>query len=88
MLFFFLFFWSLLVLCAHITLSLYPSRVQNYCVQGLELFASYLFKDILELYDWNLTGTIPKTKGPFSQKEIFTMSADRQMAASHFTNDL
>ncbi|XP_032359353.1 ribonuclease 3 isoform X1 [Etheostoma spectabile] len=29
---------------------------ENYCVQGLELFASYLFKDILELYDWNLTG--------------------------------
>ena len=30
---------------------------QNYCVQGLELFASYLFQDVLELYDWNLTGT-------------------------------
>uniref|UniRef100_A0A667YSD3 Drosha ribonuclease III n=1 Tax=Myripristis murdjan TaxID=586833 RepID=A0A667YSD3_9TELE len=30
--------------------------VQNYCVRGLELFASYLFQDILELYDWNLTG--------------------------------
>uniref|UniRef100_A0A7N8XGW5 Ribonuclease 3 n=1 Tax=Mastacembelus armatus TaxID=205130 RepID=A0A7N8XGW5_9TELE len=29
---------------------------ENYCVQGLELFASYLFEDILELYDWNLTG--------------------------------
>ncbi|KAK9527473.1 hypothetical protein VZT92_014033 [Zoarces viviparus] len=29
---------------------------ENYCVQGLELFASYLFQDILELYDWNLTG--------------------------------
>ncbi|XP_041670054.1 ribonuclease 3 isoform X2 [Cheilinus undulatus] len=29
---------------------------ENYCVRGLELFASYLFKDILELYDWNLTG--------------------------------
>uniref|UniRef100_A0A8C3FYS9 Ribonuclease 3 n=1 Tax=Cyclopterus lumpus TaxID=8103 RepID=A0A8C3FYS9_CYCLU len=28
----------------------------NYCVQGLELFASYLFQDVLELYDWNLTG--------------------------------
>ncbi|XP_061821083.1 ribonuclease 3 [Nerophis lumbriciformis] len=28
---------------------------ENYCVQGLELFASYLFQDILELYDWNLT---------------------------------
>lgn len=33
--------------------------VQNYCVRGLELFASYLFQDILELYDWNLTGTTP-----------------------------
>uniref|UniRef100_A0A673CRI8 Ribonuclease 3 n=1 Tax=Sphaeramia orbicularis TaxID=375764 RepID=A0A673CRI8_9TELE len=29
---------------------------ENYCVQGLELFASYLFQDILELYDWNLAG--------------------------------
>ncbi|XP_037400369.1 ribonuclease 3 [Pygocentrus nattereri] len=29
---------------------------ENYCVKGLELFASYLFQDILELYDWNLTG--------------------------------
>ncbi|XP_043961162.1 ribonuclease 3 [Gambusia affinis] len=29
---------------------------ENYCVRGLELFASYLFRDILELYDWNLTG--------------------------------
>ncbi|XP_030613150.1 ribonuclease 3 isoform X2 [Archocentrus centrarchus] len=28
---------------------------ENYCVRGLELFASYLFRDILELYDWNLT---------------------------------
>uniref|UniRef100_A0A8C5GE71 Ribonuclease 3 n=1 Tax=Gouania willdenowi TaxID=441366 RepID=A0A8C5GE71_GOUWI len=28
----------------------------NYCVRGLELFASYLFQDILELYDWNLKG--------------------------------
>uniref|UniRef100_UPI0037E91664 ribonuclease 3 n=1 Tax=Semicossyphus pulcher TaxID=241346 RepID=UPI0037E91664 len=29
---------------------------ENYCVRGLELFAVYLFQDILELYDWNLTG--------------------------------
>lgn len=29
---------------------------QNFCVKGLELFSSYLFKDILELYDWNLIG--------------------------------
>ncbi|KAL4631032.1 ribonuclease 3 [Arapaima gigas] len=34
---------------------------ENYCVRGLELFASYLFRDILELYDWNLTG--PETDG-------------------------
>ncbi|ETE64838.1 Ribonuclease 3, partial [Ophiophagus hannah] len=27
---------------------------ENFCVRGLELFSSYLFKDILELYDWNL----------------------------------
>ncbi|RXN32809.1 ribonuclease 3 [Labeo rohita] len=27
---------------------------ENYCVKGLELFSSYLFKDVLELYDWNL----------------------------------
>ncbi|XP_059182706.1 ribonuclease 3 [Centropristis striata] len=30
---------------------------ENYCVRGLELFAAYLFQDILELYDWNLTGS-------------------------------
>uniref|UniRef100_A0A669EWZ9 Ribonuclease 3 n=1 Tax=Oreochromis niloticus TaxID=8128 RepID=A0A669EWZ9_ORENI len=36
---------------------------ENYCVRGLELFASYLFRDILELYDWNLTGMIPKVSG-------------------------
>ncbi|KAK5849776.1 hypothetical protein PBY51_014082 [Eleginops maclovinus] len=29
---------------------------ENYCVRGLELFAAYLFQDMLELYDWNLTG--------------------------------
>ncbi|KAK1794454.1 hypothetical protein P4O66_011320, partial [Electrophorus voltai] len=27
---------------------------ENYCVKGLELFAKYVFQDILELYDWNL----------------------------------
>uniref|UniRef100_A0A8D3BVF7 Ribonuclease 3 n=1 Tax=Scophthalmus maximus TaxID=52904 RepID=A0A8D3BVF7_SCOMX len=27
---------------------------ENYCVRGLELFAGYLFQDVLELYDWNL----------------------------------
>uniref|UniRef100_A0A671Y650 Ribonuclease 3 n=1 Tax=Sparus aurata TaxID=8175 RepID=A0A671Y650_SPAAU len=30
---------------------------ENYCVRGLELFAAFLFQDILELYDWNLKGT-------------------------------
>uniref|UniRef100_A0A8D0GPF1 Ribonuclease 3 n=1 Tax=Sphenodon punctatus TaxID=8508 RepID=A0A8D0GPF1_SPHPU len=29
---------------------------ENFCVKGLELFSSYLFRDILELYDWNLIG--------------------------------
>ncbi|KAM8731074.1 ribonuclease 3 [Acanthopagrus schlegelii] len=29
---------------------------ENYCVRGLELFAAFLFQDILELYDWNLKG--------------------------------
>uniref|UniRef100_A0A3Q3W0M3 Ribonuclease 3 n=1 Tax=Mola mola TaxID=94237 RepID=A0A3Q3W0M3_MOLML len=29
---------------------------ENFCVRGLELFATYLFQDILELYDWNLAG--------------------------------
>ncbi|XP_076856992.1 ribonuclease 3 isoform X2 [Brachyhypopomus gauderio] len=29
---------------------------ENYCVKGLELFAKYVFHDILELYDWNLKG--------------------------------
>lgn len=43
------------------------SCVQNYCVRGLELFASYLFQDILELYDWNLTGTHPKQRAVCAQ---------------------
>uniref|UniRef100_A0A8C3F3S9 Ribonuclease 3 n=1 Tax=Chrysemys picta bellii TaxID=8478 RepID=A0A8C3F3S9_CHRPI len=29
---------------------------ENFCVRGLELFSLYLFRDILELYDWNLIG--------------------------------
>ncbi|XP_060630677.2 ribonuclease 3 [Anolis sagrei] len=29
---------------------------ENFCVRGLELFSSYLFRDVLELYDWNLIG--------------------------------
>uniref|UniRef100_A0A8C8JKZ9 Ribonuclease 3 n=1 Tax=Oncorhynchus tshawytscha TaxID=74940 RepID=A0A8C8JKZ9_ONCTS len=46
---------------------------ENYCVKGLELFSSYLFQDILELYDWNLTGeqhTILPTNGG---KEVLSM---------------
>uniref|UniRef100_A0A452UJ28 Ribonuclease 3 n=1 Tax=Ursus maritimus TaxID=29073 RepID=A0A452UJ28_URSMA len=27
---------------------------ENFCVKGLELFSLFLFRDILELYDWNL----------------------------------
>lgn len=37
---------------------------QNFCVRGLELFSSYLFKDILELYDWNLKGNFYLGKKP------------------------
>ncbi|XP_030631221.1 ribonuclease 3 [Chanos chanos] len=37
---------------------------ENYCVRGLELFSAYLFKDILELYDWNLTD--PESEGESS----------------------
>ncbi|XP_062986331.1 ribonuclease 3 [Elgaria multicarinata webbii] len=37
---------------------------ENFCVRGLELFSSYLFKDILELYDWNLIG--PSTENDTS----------------------
>lgn len=54
-----------IVLYAHITpLSNIISLpgVQNYCVRGLELFAAYLFQDILELYDWNLRGRTSKTR--------------------------
>ncbi|XP_068092839.1 ribonuclease 3 [Hyperolius riggenbachi] len=29
---------------------------EHFCVKGLELFSSYLFRDILELHDWNLIG--------------------------------
>ncbi|KAG8442493.1 hypothetical protein GDO86_011328 [Hymenochirus boettgeri] len=27
---------------------------EHFCVKGLELFSSYLYRDILELHDWNL----------------------------------
>ncbi|XP_039609084.1 ribonuclease 3 [Polypterus senegalus] len=37
---------------------------ENFCVRGLELFSSYLFKDILELYDWNLMGSESDTSCP------------------------
>ncbi|XP_036377499.1 ribonuclease 3 [Megalops cyprinoides] len=44
---------------------------ENYCVKGLELFASYLFKDILELYDWNLTGPETDDASPGCQRFHF-----------------
>ncbi|XP_037135255.1 ribonuclease 3 [Syngnathus acus] len=44
---------------------------ENYCVQGLELFASYLFQDILELYDWNLAGPDWENKGGGCQRFHF-----------------
>nr|XP_023680996.1 ribonuclease 3 [Paramormyrops kingsleyae] len=37
---------------------------ENYCVRGLELFSSYLFKDLLELYDWNLEGPETEDEAP------------------------
>lgn len=49
------------VLLSHSVPVSLPVSLQNFCVQGLELFASYLFQDILELYDWNLTGRTPDT---------------------------
>ncbi|KAJ8393716.1 hypothetical protein AAFF_G00057690 [Aldrovandia affinis] len=44
---------------------------ENYCVKGLELFGLYLFKDILELYDWNLTGPEMDSESPDCQKFHF-----------------
>uniref|UniRef100_A0A8C7IQQ5 Ribonuclease 3 n=1 Tax=Oncorhynchus kisutch TaxID=8019 RepID=A0A8C7IQQ5_ONCKI len=44
---------------------------ENYCVKGLELFSSYLFQDILELYDWNLTGPEWDNQSPGCQKFHF-----------------
>ncbi|KAL1006769.1 hypothetical protein UPYG_G00076760 [Umbra pygmaea] len=44
---------------------------ENYCVRGLELFSSYLFKDILELYDWNLTGPEWDDQSPGCKKFHF-----------------
>ncbi|XP_010903679.2 ribonuclease 3 isoform X2 [Esox lucius] len=44
---------------------------ENYCVKGLELFSSYLFKDILELYDWNLTGPEWDNQSPGCKKFHF-----------------
>ncbi|KAM4688593.1 ribonuclease 3 isoform 2-T2 [Discoglossus pictus] len=29
---------------------------EHFCEKGLEMFSSYLFRDILELHDWNLIG--------------------------------
>ncbi|XP_072139449.1 ribonuclease 3 isoform X1 [Mobula birostris] len=31
---------------------------ENFCVKGLEMFSSFLYKDILELYDWNIVGPV------------------------------
>ncbi|KAF6719972.1 Ribonuclease 3 [Oryzias melastigma] len=42
---------------------------ENYCVRGLEMFAAYLFQDILELYDWNLKG--PDSDGETSGCQQF-----------------
>lgn len=44
---------------------------ENYCVQGLQLFANYLFQDILELYDWNLTGPDPENESSGCQQFHF-----------------
>ncbi|XP_062336335.1 ribonuclease 3 [Osmerus eperlanus] len=44
---------------------------ENYCVQGLELFANYLFQDVLELYDWNLTDPTFDNESPGCQKFHF-----------------
>ncbi|KAM6977299.1 ribonuclease 3 isoform 2-T2 [Aplochiton taeniatus] len=44
---------------------------ENYCVRGLELFSSYLFGDILELYDWNLKGPEWEVQSPDCQKFHF-----------------
>lgn len=47
---------ALSVLQYYVIINLFVFIPQNFCVKGLELFSSYLFKDILELYDWNLKG--------------------------------
>ncbi|XP_067857978.1 ribonuclease 3 [Heptranchias perlo] len=31
---------------------------ENFCVRGLEMFSSFLFNDVLELYDWNILGPV------------------------------
>uniref|UniRef100_UPI00398F7C3D ribonuclease 3 n=1 Tax=Pristiophorus japonicus TaxID=55135 RepID=UPI00398F7C3D len=37
---------------------------ENFCVKGLEMFCSFLFKDILELYDWNILGPVFENGAP------------------------
>ncbi|XP_028704865.1 ribonuclease 3 isoform X4 [Macaca mulatta] len=37
---------------------------ENFCVKGLELFSLFLFRDILELYDWNLKGPLFEDSPP------------------------
>ncbi|XP_078275566.1 ribonuclease 3 isoform X1 [Rhinoraja longicauda] len=31
---------------------------ENFCVKGLEMFSTFLYKDVLELYDWNILGPV------------------------------
>lgn len=66
------------ILCSMLTKCCYQtpsaSSLQNYCVRGLELFAAYLFQDILELYDWNLTGRSPHKRARFNQEGLFSRS--------------
>uniref|UniRef100_H3AAM3 Ribonuclease 3 n=1 Tax=Latimeria chalumnae TaxID=7897 RepID=H3AAM3_LATCH len=44
---------------------------ENFCLRGLELFSSYLFRDILELYDWNLIGPEFENSGSWCPKFHF-----------------
>ncbi|XP_075069035.1 ribonuclease 3 isoform X1 [Mixophyes fleayi] len=37
---------------------------EHFCVKGLERFSSYLFRDILELHDWNLIGPCEEDESP------------------------
>lgn len=52
---------------------------QNFCVRGLELFSSYLFKDILELYDWNLKGNFYLGKKKHTKFELVAAFVNRTL---------